>query len=81
MTMTSEDIYLPPGCGALREPKKASECRERRYFLGVAAGSPSGCRELQVERNRHRAAAAAEDVVAAAAAAGDAGGGGDGDDG
>lgn len=30
------------GCGALREQKTASECRERRYFLGLAAGSPSG---------------------------------------
>lgn len=77
VTMTSGDIYLPPGCGALRGPKAASECRERRYFLGFAAGSPGGCCELQVVRNRHRAAAAAAvDVVAAAAAAADGGGGG-----
>lgn len=73
VTMTTGDIYLPPGCGALREPLTASECRERRYFPGLAAGSPSGCCELQVVRNRHRAAAV--DVVAAA----DGGGGGGGD--
>lgn len=62
VAMTSGDIYLLPGCGALREPKRASECRGRRYFLGFVAGFPSGCRELQAVRNRHRAAAV--DVVA-----------------
>lgn len=61
---------LPPVCGALREPKTASGCRGRRYFLGLAAGSPGGCRELQVVRNRYRAAAAV-DVVAAADGGGD----------
>lgn len=76
VTTTSGDIYLPPGCGALREPKEASECRERRYFLGLAAGAPSGCCELQVVRSRHRAAAG--DVVAAADGGGGGGGGGDG---
>lgn len=72
--MTSGDVYLLMGCGALREQKTASECRERRYFLGLAAGSPSGYCEFQVVRKRHRSAAV--DVVAAAAA--DGGGGGDG---
>lgn len=73
MKITIGDIYLPPGCGALREAKKVSECRERRYFPGLAAGSPSGCCELQVVRKRHRAAA-----VDVAAVADGGGGGGDG---
>lgn len=76
VTMTSGDIYLLPGCGALREPKKASECRERCYFPGLAAGCPGGCCELRAERSRHRVAAV--DAVAAAAAADGGCGGGDG---
>lgn len=65
---------LLPGCGALRGPRTASECRERRYFPGLAAGSPSGCCELQVASSRHRAAS----VDVAAAADGDGGGDGGG---
>lgn len=67
---------LLPGCGALRGPRISSEYRERRYFSELAAGSPSGCCEFQVESSRHRAAAV--DVAAAADGGGDGGGGGDG---
>ena len=74
VTMSTGGIYLPPGCGALRKQKTASECRERRCFLELAAGSQSDCCELQVVRNRHRAAA--EDVAGGGAAAAAAGGGG-----
>lgn len=63
---------LLPGCDALRGPRIASECRERRYFPGLAAGSQSGCCELQVASSRHRAAAV--DVAAAADDGGDGGG-------
>lgn len=66
---------LLPGCGALQGPRIASECRERRYFPELAAGSPSGCFEFQVASSRHRAAAV---DVAAADDGGDGGGGGDG---
>lgn len=73
---TTQLKLLLLGCGVY-QPRRASESRQGRYFLGFAAGFLFGFRELRVVRSR-LCAAAVDGVVAAAAAADDDGGGGGG---